>query len=102
MWSGLNKWSNLCTSFFPLPDRTNNELMPNFFAGIISFSNYDNIWDFGTGFLQLNPSKDAKIKFKQSNLIHEGTDFDDPSSKNLRLTAWALSDLAVDAMMIYF
>ncbi|MEC8243944.1 MAG: YdbH domain-containing protein [Verrucomicrobiota bacterium] len=72
------------------------------FSGIISFSNYDNIWDFGTGFLQLNPSKDAKIKFKQSNLIHEGTDFDDPSSKNLRLTAWALSDLAVDAMMINF
>ena len=28
--------------------------------------------------------------------------FDDPSSKNLRLTAWALTDLTVDAMMINF
>ena len=72
------------------------------FSGIISFTNYDDIWDFGSGFLQLNPSQDAKIKFKQSNLIHEGVDFDDPSSKNLRLTAWALTDLTVDAMMINF
>ena len=63
------------------------------FSGIISFTNYDDIWDFGSGFLQLNPSQDAKIKFKQSNLIHEGVDFDDPSSKNLRLTAWALTPI---------
>ena len=72
------------------------------FSGMVSFSNYDGTWDFGTGFLQLNPSANAHIKFKQGELIYGGVDPTDPQSKNLRLTSWALEDLEVDGLGINF
>ena len=72
------------------------------FSGMVSFSNYDGTWDFGTGFLQLNPSANAQIKFKQGELIYGGVDPTDPQSKNLRLTSWALEDLEVDGLGINF
>ena len=34
------------------------------FSGRVSLSNYGGVWDFGTGFLQLNPSDSAHIKFE--------------------------------------
>ena len=72
------------------------------FSGMVSFSNYDGAWDFGTGFLQLNPSANANIKFKQGDLIYGGVDSTDPKAKNLRLTSWALEDLEVNGMGINF
>jgi hypothetical protein len=72
------------------------------FSGMVSFSNYDGVWDFGTGFLQLNPSTNANIKFNQGELIYGGVDATDPQSKNLKLTSWALEDLEVDGMGINF
>ena len=72
------------------------------FSGMVSFSNYDGIWDFGTGFLQLNPSDEANIKFNQGDLIYGGIDSTDPQAKNLKLTAWALEDLEVDGMRVNF
>ena len=72
------------------------------FSGMVSFSNYDGAWDFGTGFLQLNPSVNANIKFNQGELIYGGVDPTDPQSKNLKLTSWALEDLEVDGMGINF
>ena len=72
------------------------------FSGMVSFSNYDGVWDFGTGFLQLNPSDEANIKFNQGELIYGGIDPTDPQSKNLKLTAWALEDLEVDGMRVNF
>ena len=72
------------------------------FSGMVSFSNYDGTWDFGPGFLQLNPSANAHIKFKQGELIYGGVDPTDPQSKNLRLTSWALEDLEVDGLGINF
>ena len=72
------------------------------FSGMVSFSNYDGVWDFGTGFLQLNPSDEAKIKFNQGDLIYGGIDSTDPQAKNLKLTAWALEDLEVDGMRVNF
>ena len=72
------------------------------FSGMVSFSNYDGIWDFGTGFLQLNPSDEANIKFNQGELIYSGIDPTDPQAKNLKLTAWALEDLEVDGMRVNF
>jgi hypothetical protein len=72
------------------------------FSGMVSFSNYDGAWDFGTGFLQLNPSANANIKFNQGELIYGGVDPTDPQSKNLKLTSWALEDLEVDGMGINF
>ena len=72
------------------------------FSGMVSFSNYDGIWDFGTGFLQLNPSDKANIKFNQGNLIYSGIDPTDPQAKNLKLTAWAMEDLEVDGMRVNF
>jgi hypothetical protein len=54
------------------------------FSGMVSFSNYDGAWDFGTGFLQLNPSANANIKFNQGELIYGGVDPTDPQSKNLQ------------------
>ena len=72
------------------------------FSGMVSFSNYDGVWDFGTGFLQLNPSDEANIKFNQGDLIYGGIDSTDPQAKNLKLTAWALEDLEVDGMRVNF
>ena len=72
------------------------------FSGMVSFSNYDGAWDFGTGFLQLNPSANANIKFKQGDLIYGGVESTDPQAKNLRLTSWALEDLEVNGMGINF
>ena len=72
------------------------------FSGMVSFSNYDGVWDFGTGFLQLNPSDEANIKFNQGELIYGGIDPTDPQTKNLKLTAWALEDLEVDGMRVNF
>ena len=72
------------------------------FSGLVSFSNYEDIWDFGTGFLQLNPSNNAYIKFGHGDLIYGGGDPSDPQTKDLKLTAWALEDLAVDGMRINF
>ena len=72
------------------------------FSGMVSFSNYDGIWDFGTGFLQLNPSDKANIKFNQGDLIYGGIDPTDPQAKNLKLTAWAMEDLEVDGMRVNF
>ena len=72
------------------------------FSGMVSFSNYDGVWDFGTGFLQLNPSDEANIKFNQGDLIYGGIDPTDPQAKNLKLTAWALEDLEVDGMRVNF
>ena len=72
------------------------------FSGMVSFSNYDGIWDFGTGFLQLNPSDKANIKFNQGDLIYSGIDPTDPQAKNLKLTAWAMEDLEVDGMRVNF
>ena len=72
------------------------------FSGRFSFSNYGGVWDFGTGFLQLNPSDTAHIKFSQGNLIYQGIDPNDPEAKNLKLTAWALEDLEVDGMRVNF
>ena len=72
------------------------------FSGMVSFSNYDGVWDFGTGFLQLNPSDEAKIKFNQGDLIYGGIESTDPQAKNLKLTAWALEDLEVDGMRVNF
>jgi hypothetical protein len=72
------------------------------FSGIISFTNYGEVWDFGTGFLQLDPSASAHMKFKQGDLIYGGIQTEDPESKKLKLTAWALEDLKVDAMRVNF
>ena len=72
------------------------------FSGMVSFSNDDGVWDFGTGFLQLNPSEEANIKFNQGELIYGGIDPTDPQAKNLKLTAWALEDLEVDGMRVNF
>ena len=72
------------------------------FSGRVSFSNYGGVWDFGTGFLQLNPSDSAHIKFSQGNLIYQGIEPNDPEAKNLKLTAWALEDLEVDGMRVNF
>ena len=72
------------------------------FSGLVSFSNYDGVWDFGTGFLQLDPSENAHIKFKKGDMIYGGIDPNDPQNENLKLTAWALQDLAVDGMRINF
>ena len=72
------------------------------FSGIISFTNYGEVWDFGTGFLQLDPSASAHMKFKQGDLIYGGIQPEDPESKKLKLTAWALEDLKVDAMRVNF
>ena len=72
------------------------------FSGLLSFSNYDGLWDFGTGFLQLNPSDDAHMKFKKGDMIYGGIDPNDPQNENLKLTAWALQDLAIDGMRINF
>ena len=54
------------------------------------------------GFLQLNPSDSAHIKFSQGNLIYQGIEPNDPEAKNLKLTAWALEDLEVDGMRVNF
>ena len=72
------------------------------FSGIRSSTNYGAAWDFGTGFLQRDPSASAHMKFKQGDLIYGGIQTEDPESKKLKLTAWALEDLKVDAMRVNF
>ena len=72
------------------------------FSGSLQFSNADGLWDFGTGYLELSPSEDSEIELRVFELLTSGLAEGSEEMERMKLTAWALEDLALDSMRINF
>ena len=72
------------------------------FSGSLQFSNADGLWDFGPGFLELSSSEDSEIELRVFELLTSGLAEGSEEMERMKLTAWALEDLALDSMRVNF
>ncbi|MDG1325510.1 MAG: YdbH domain-containing protein [Opitutales bacterium] len=72
------------------------------FSGRIPFSNQDGKWDFEGGYLQLDSSTNAKLKYKSNGFLTNGITEGSQEYKRMKMTELALENLKLDSLRISF
>lgn len=72
------------------------------FSGRIPFSNQDGKWDFEGGYLQLDSSTNAKLKYKSNGFLTNGIQEGSQEYKRMKMTELALENLKLDFLRISF
>ncbi|MBT7405220.1 MAG: hypothetical protein HN754_03830, partial [Opitutae bacterium] len=72
------------------------------FSGRIPFSNQDGKWDFEGGYLQLDSSTNAKLKYKSNGFLTNGIQEGSQEYKRMKMTELALENLKLESLRISF
>jgi hypothetical protein len=72
------------------------------FSGRIPFTKQEGKWDFEDGYLQLDPSSNAKLKYKSNGFLTNGIKEGSAEYKRMKMTELALEDLQLESLRISF
>jgi hypothetical protein len=72
------------------------------FSGRVPFSNQDGKWDFEGGYLQLDSSTNAKLKYKSNGFLTNGIQEGSQEYKRMKMTELALENLKLESLRISF
>ena len=72
------------------------------FSGSVPFSNEGGKWDFSNGFLQLDPSSTAWLRYDAKGILSGGVAKGTREYEKMAMTEEALEDLKLDSMRIVF
>jgi hypothetical protein len=72
------------------------------FSGRIPFSNTGGEWDFERGFLQLDPSAHATLRYQSNGFLTRGIEEGSEEYERMKMTEMALENLKLDSLRITF
>ena len=72
------------------------------FSGRIPFTKQEGKWDFEDGYLHLDPSANARLKYKSNGFLTNGIKEGTEEYKRMKMTELALENLKLDSLMISF
>jgi hypothetical protein len=72
------------------------------FSGRIPFTKQEGKWDFEDGYLQLDPSTNARLKCKSNGFLTNGIKEGTEEYKRMKMTELALENLKLDSLVISF
>ncbi len=72
------------------------------FSGRIPFSNIGGKWDFERGFLQLDPSTHATLRYHSNGFLTSGIEEGSEEYERMKMTEMALENLKLDSLRITF
>lgn len=72
------------------------------FSGSIPLTMEGGNWDFEGGYLQLDPTLDAKLKYKANGFLTNGIDEGSEEYKRMKMTELALENLTLDSLRLTF
>lgn len=72
------------------------------FSGRIPLIMQEGSWDFEGGYLQLDPTASAKLKYKSNGFLTNGIEVDSEEYKRMRMTELALENLNLESLRLIF
>ena len=72
------------------------------FSGRIPLIKEEGSWDFEGGYLQLDPTPGAKLKYKSNGFLTNGIEVDSEEYKRMRMTELALENLNLESLRLIF
>lgn len=72
------------------------------FSGRIPLIMQGGSWDFEGGYLQLDPTASAKLKYKSNGFLTNGIEVDSEEYKRMRMTELALENLNLESLRLIF
>ena len=72
------------------------------FSGRIPLIMQGGNWDFEGGYLQLDPTASAKLKYKSNGFLTNGIEVDSEEYKRMRMTELALENLNLESLRLIF
>ena len=72
------------------------------FSGRIPFTNQEGKWDFDDGYLQLDPSTNARLKYQSNGFLTKGIEPGSEEYKRMKMTELALENLNLESLRIVF
>ena len=72
------------------------------FSGHIPLIMQGGNWDFEGGYLQLDPTASAKLKYKSNGFLTNGIEVDSEEYKRMRMTELALENLNLESLRLIF
>jgi hypothetical protein len=72
------------------------------FSGRIPLIMEGGNWDFEGGYLQLDPTASAKLKYKSNGFLTNGIEVDSEEYKRMRMTELALENLNLESLRLIF